>query len=289
MNAVSSSLAKRARQGRKPAGGKRHLVKSAQRVVEVLEYFDWDRRAARVNDICSALSYPQSSTSELLRSLAALGYLYYNRSRRTYSPTARVTLLGAWVEPDLFRAGKAFAAVDRIAERTGETVVISSGGPAYMVYYIHVVQGANEGANRVHVGQCEPLLHCPQGEVLLASYPDREVRLALHRLNIFETSPKYQFVPSQKFTEMQALRERGWKIAPTGLGPHEGAVSMLLPRRRGGDRLVLSVLGARDVIQQRGEEILDILLEERKLLASTNREEAAGWRSRADRLASSPG
>ena len=270
MSAVSSRLTKKTRQGQKLAGGGRHLVKSAQRVVEVLEYFDWDRRAARVNDICSALSYPQSSTSELLRSLAALGYLYYNRSRRTYSPTARVTLLGAWVEPDLFRAGKAFAALDRIAARTGETVVISSGGPAYMVYYIHVVQGTNEGAIRAHVGHFSPLLHCPQGEVLLASYPDREVRLALHRISIFETSSSHQFVPAQKFAEIQALRERGWKIAPTGLGPQEGAVSVLLPRRRGGDRLVLSVLGARDVIQQRGEEILDILQQERKLLSSSS-------------------
>jgi IclR family KDG regulon transcriptional repressor len=289
MSAVSSRLTKKARQGQKLAGGGRHLVKSAQRVVEVLEYFDWDRRAARVNDICSALSYPQSSTSELLRSLAALGYLYYNRSRRTYSPTARVTLLGAWVEPDLFRAGKAFAAVDRIAERTGETVVISSSGPDYMIYYIHVVQGTNEGAIRAHVGECSPLLHCPQGDVLLASYPDREIRLALHRISIFETSAKYQFVPSQKFTEMQALRERGWKIAPIGVGPQEGAVSMLLPRRRGGDRLVLSVLGTREVIQQRGEEILSILLDERKQLAAPYREEITGWKSRADRLASSSG
>jgi IclR family transcriptional regulator, KDG regulon repressor len=270
MSAVSSRLTKKGRQGQGLAGGGRHLVKSAQRVVEVLEYFDWDRRAARVNDICSALSYPQSSTSELLRSLAALGYLYYNRSRRTYSPTARVTLLGAWVEPDLFRNGKAFAAIDRIAQRTGETVVISSGGPAYMIYCIHVVQGSNEGAIRAHVGQCAPLLHCPQGEVLLGSYPDREIRLALHRVSIFETSAKHQFVPAQKFTELQALRDRGWKIAPTGLGPQEGAVTMLMPRRRGGDRLALSVLGTREVIQQRGEEILGIMLDERKALSSSS-------------------
>jgi IclR family transcriptional regulator, KDG regulon repressor len=270
------------------SGGRPHLVKSAQRVVEVLEYFDRDRRAARVNDICSALSYPQSSTSELLRCLAELGYLYYNRSRRTYSPTARVTLLGAWVEPNLFRAGKAFAAVDRIAERTGETVVISSSGPAYMLYFIHVVQGVNDGAIRAHVGQCKPLLHCPQGEVLLASYPDREIRLALHRLNIFENSPEHRFVPSQKFTELQAVRQQGWKIAATGLGPKEGAVAMLLPRRRGGNRLVLSVLGARDVIRQRGEDILGIMLEERKLLLSTDRDETSLWgsQSRADQLSS---
>jgi DNA-binding IclR family transcriptional regulator len=156
-----------------------------------------------------------------------------------------------------------------------------------MVYSIHVVQGTNDAAIRAHVGQCAPLLHCPQGEVLLASYPDREIRLALHRISIFETSAKHQFVPAQKFPEIQALRDRGWKIAPTGLGPPEGAVSMLLPRRRGGDRLVLSVLGAREVIQQRGEEILGILLEERRLLSSTNRDETR--RSRADRLSSSSG
>jgi IclR family KDG regulon transcriptional repressor len=269
------------------SGSRPHLVKSAQRVVEVLEYFDRDRRAARVNDICNALSYPQSSTSELLRSLAALGYLYYNRSRRTYSPTARVTLLGAWVEPNLFRAGKAFAAVDRIAERTGETVVISSSGPAYMLYFIHVVQGANGAAIRAQVGQSEPLLHCPQGEVLVASYPDREIRLALHRINVFEKSPEHQFIPSQKFAELQALRQRGWKIAPTGFGPKKGAVAMLLPRRRGGNRLVLSVLGTRDVIEQRGDDILSVLLEERKLLLSTDRDETTRWgQSRADQLSS---
>jgi hypothetical protein len=62
---------------------------------------------------------------------------------------------------------------------------------------------------------------------------------------------------------------------------------MLLPRRRGGDRLVVSVLGTREVIQQRGDEILEILLEERKLLSSPSRDDTTDWRSRADRLSSS--
>ena len=41
-------------------------IKSAQRVLEVLEYFTHDREEATVMDIARAMGYPQSSTSELL-------------------------------------------------------------------------------------------------------------------------------------------------------------------------------------------------------------------------------
>lgn len=81
-------------------------IKSAHRVLEILEYFDQDRRVATVMEMSRTLNYPQSSTSELLRCLTRLGYLHYNRVRRTYSPTARVALLGAWVKPSLFRADR---------------------------------------------------------------------------------------------------------------------------------------------------------------------------------------
>lgn len=248
------------------AGSRPDLVKSAKRVMEVLEFFDQDRTSATVTDISRDLGYPQSSTSELLRSLTQLGYLYYNRSRRTYSPTARVALLGAWVEPRLFRAGEAFSLVDRVAERTGETVVISSGGPTYVAYHIHVVHGSNPGSIVAHVGECQPLLHCPEGELIVASYPDQQIQLALHRINALEEEAEFRFSPSQKFTELQALRQRGWIIAPQGHGPDAGAVSLLMPRRHGGNRLVLSVLAPRDVIERRGDDILNVMLEEREPL-----------------------
>src|ERR1700741_4532772 len=99
-------------------------LKSAHRVLEILEYFDQDRPHATVMDMSRTLNYPQSSTSELLRCLTRLGYLHYNRFRRTYSPTARVALLGAWVKPDLFRGGPILSAIDKVAERVRETVVL---------------------------------------------------------------------------------------------------------------------------------------------------------------------
>ena len=50
-------------------------AKIAKRVVEVLEFFDDDHPRATVMDIVRRYDRPQSSTSELLSSLAGLGLL----------------------------------------------------------------------------------------------------------------------------------------------------------------------------------------------------------------------
>src|SRR3546814_5492035 len=72
-------------------------VKSAGRVLEILEYFDDLQRQSTVMEIADALGYPQSSTSALLRSLVGMGYLNYDAHARTYITSSRVALLGSWV------------------------------------------------------------------------------------------------------------------------------------------------------------------------------------------------
>src|SRR5947207_15104266 len=152
-------------------------IQSARRVLEILEYFDQTHRTATVMDLSRSLDYPQSSTSELLRCLTRLGYLYYNRYRRTYSPTARVALLGSWVEPALFRGGAVLTALDRIADTIGETVVLSTASN-YVVQHLHVVEGAGEHAVLEHAGATEKLLHCSPGRLLLSSFEDAHIRSA---------------------------------------------------------------------------------------------------------------
>src|SRR6185312_9132731 len=92
-------------------------VKSAERVLEVLRYFNADRQEATVMDIAREMGYPQSSTSELLQCLA---------------------LLGAWVQPRLFRRGHLLPMLDRLAEETGQTVFLASK-VGLSIQYIHVV------------------------------------------------------------------------------------------------------------------------------------------------------
>jgi DNA-binding IclR family transcriptional regulator len=237
-------------------------IKSATRVLEILEYFDSEHRTATVMDLSRSLAYPQSSTSELLRCLTRLGYLHYDRYRRTYSPTARVALLGSWVEPALFRGGTVLSALDRIAEIAGETVVLSTASN-YVVQHLHVVEGTGEGAVEEHAGTRESLLHSPEGRLLLSSYQDAHIRSALHRLNAEEEDPERRVRINETVDELVALRRQGWLIVPDARADGTGTIAVLLPARPACDRLVLSVLASREVIEERGEEILAAMLEAR--------------------------
>src|SRR5271165_3126987 len=133
-------------------------IKSAQRVLEVLQYFNADREEATVMDIAREMGYPQSSTSELLGCLVALGYLHRDRFARTYRPTARVALLGAWVQPKLFRRGHLLPMIDRLADETGLTVFLASK-VGLTVQFIHVVAAREPGQPPLSEGASAPLLH----------------------------------------------------------------------------------------------------------------------------------
>ena len=63
---------------------KRTPVKSASRTFAVLELFRDERRPLRLSEIYTALGYPQSSSTNLLKGMVIEGYLNYNRNTRTY-------------------------------------------------------------------------------------------------------------------------------------------------------------------------------------------------------------
>src|SRR3954464_13358310 len=80
-------------------------MKSAGRVLEILEYFDDIQRSSTVMEVANALGYPQSSASALLRSLVATGYLNFDPRTRMYITSSRVALLGSWVNSQFFAEG----------------------------------------------------------------------------------------------------------------------------------------------------------------------------------------
>ena len=97
-------------------------IKSAARVIEVLELFTTDPRPLSLKEISTRLSYPQSSTTVLMKSLMSLGYLNYDPARRVYFPTLRVTRLGDWIPQALFGTGKIIE-VTGIGERFDKTIL----------------------------------------------------------------------------------------------------------------------------------------------------------------------
>ncbi len=230
-----------------PVAPRTKRIKSAERVLQLLEYFNERRTEATVMDISRALALPQSSTSELLKCVTALGYLAYDPHRRSFRPTARVALLGAWVQPSLFRTGRLFSLMDELSAVTGEYVsagmLVGSD-----VRHVHVVQPKKD-TRLVCPERTDLTPHTAMGRILLAHLPTDAVRKFLHRHNA-ESEPRWRVAPSEYVNELAIDRERGYSLAFNTVWPNGGMVCAALPPTEDGQRLGVGIGGAAETIRQ---------------------------------------
>ena len=238
-------------------------VKSAGRVLEIIEFLNQGRTSATVSEISTALQYPQSSTSVLLRCLHQLGYLYQDRFDRTYRLTARTALLGCWAENGNFRGGRTIDLVDAIGDRTSQTVVLSLSQTDYAVHHLHVRKGTCANAASVSTDVVVNMLGNVQGELQLSSYPEENIRLALHRLNAEQPDKHRRVRIADKLWEFRLMSERGWAIGPHAGGEGLSAVAAMVPRVKRGDRIVVSIVARHETIEEHGARFLRVILEER--------------------------
>jgi DNA-binding IclR family transcriptional regulator len=204
-------------------------VKSAKRVFDVLEFFEEHQSAASAVDVAAALKIPQSSTSVLMRTMTALGYLHYDASRRTYITTARISMLGHWVSPVLFRRGRLINLMEDLSEKTGETVMVGLRN-GLAAQYIHVIQAKLPMRLHVRSGTLRPLAKSGLGYALLSSYPNKEVRRLIKLLNAYETHSEKQVDIKALLVELDKVRENGHALSLSLVTPGAGVVAMTLPQ-----------------------------------------------------------
>jgi len=156
-------------------------VKSAVRVLQILEYFDRRRGPATVGDVAFDLGYPQSSTSALMRSLVAVGYLSYDAHKRAFMPTHRLPLLGCWLGEPFFQEGPVLNVAREIADRSGFAVGIARRN-VNKLQWMHASTTVDMSVDDVFKSATS-LLHSAVGLSLMASLDDRQARALIHRLN----------------------------------------------------------------------------------------------------------
>jgi DNA-binding IclR family transcriptional regulator len=233
-------------------------VKSAQRVVEVFEYFAQRRAPATLTQVCAALGYPASSTFALLNTLRDLGYLDYSREERTFVPTVRAALLGIWVNDALLSDGTIVRLMYRLRDDTGCTAVlgIQSG---FQMQYIQVVKGSDAaGRTDVSTGALRPLLRSAMGEVVLALKPRAELRALVSRINAQETAAR-QVRLSELQARLDLCRERGWSYSEGVSTPGSGIITMLLAAPQHQPPMVLGLGGRIAALRANKERFLDAL------------------------------
>jgi DNA-binding IclR family transcriptional regulator len=223
-------------------------VKSARRVFDVLEFFEEHQQAASVLEVANALKFPQSSTSALMRTMTAFGYLHYDTSRRTYIPTPRISMLGHWISPALFTRGRLLNLMEDLSARTGETIMVALRN-GLSAQYIHVIQAKLPMRLYVKAGTLRPLARSGSGYALLSSYPDREVRRLVRLINANETRPDRQVDIKALLQELRKVRSQGHAFSVNLVTPGAGVVAMNLPPvGESKEPLVLCVAGLTDAL-----------------------------------------
>jgi DNA-binding IclR family transcriptional regulator len=212
-------------------------IKSAKRVLQVFEYFDSSRREATVMEIAREYGYPQSSTSELLSCLVELGFLHRDRYRRTYRPTAKVAVLGAWTNPGLFRRGGVLAMMDELSSDL-ECSVVLAGRVGLNVEHLEYVHGGTELSEDEQPGA---ITTTTIGRLLLSVNDRFVIRKRVHHINS-EVAEDRRVKVEDLFVEVDQMRKHGFAISAGVSQGKGGVVATLLPRDGDRDELAIGLV-----------------------------------------------
>jgi DNA-binding IclR family transcriptional regulator len=212
-------------------------VKSAARAMDLFEFFAEAKRPATGKEIGAALRMPQSSTSMLLSTLCAKGYLA-QVDGGAFFPTVRVMLLGQWLRHELLDEADLVFAMDQVRRDTGQTVLIGTRQDL-QVRIMFVLWGAKSSSVQIFPGATYPVCKSPMGKMLLSLEPDKEVERVARRSNA--VSPADQVSVAGLLDEVRTCRMLGWAAAEDYPFTGRGAIAALLPVLTGHPRMGIAL------------------------------------------------
>ena len=231
-------------------------VKSAKRAFEILEAFNRHRRPLSLKELLDELGYPASSGSALMKSLVALGYLDYDRERRTYFPTMRIAVLGSWVPGVLFGDGPLLGALEDLRRETGETVILAVQSDLH-AQYIHVIASSEPLLFRVPPGTRRPLAQSGLGLVLLSAKRDPEIERLRRRINAAGEGATQ--TREELMARVNEVRARGYAFSKHAISPGVGIIGAALPKGPFGRVFAVGVAGQVVRLEDKEDEIVAAL------------------------------
>jgi DNA-binding IclR family transcriptional regulator len=215
-------------------------VKSAERALAILEYLR-QRSPAPLGEISAALGLPNSSASVLLKTLVTAGYVSQCDVTRGFRQTARVALLGAGPTGGADDA-QLRAALDRIHQLTGETVVVGQQSGAF-VRYVHLIDTKHQLLQRLPVDQMRLMSYNPLGHVLSAELAEPRVRSILRHNNAHASAPAERLDEKSLLAQIMAIRSRGYAEGPGRTWPSARILAMTIHPDHRGPPLAVGVGG----------------------------------------------
>lgn len=221
----------------------RRTVKSASRTFEVLELFLEHRRPLRLSDIYKALGYPQSSTTNLLKSMVITGYLNYNRHTRAYLPTTRVSALGSWLPGFIHGDNSYRKLVEEIQRRTNETVALATQNDLFIQYVI-LISPDHEYKMPPPEGAMRLMAKSSSGYALMSGMKDREIDKICRYTNYYQLGGDKPVQFEEVIRDVRWARKIGFAYYNSTLPtPELSSISMRLDEQLHGIPLTIGVGG----------------------------------------------
>lgn len=252
-------------EGKERQDVERRAVKSTMRTFEVLELFEVRRRPLRLQDVHQALGYPQSSATNLLKSMVLTGYLNYNRTTRTYLPTTKVSTLGNWLPGFIHYDGRHHHLIEKLQRRTDETVILVGLNDLFVQYLI-VCEPEHEHKSPPTQGGLRMLVDSVGGIALLSTLTDREVDKICRYTNYYELNrgedsyreTGYERVSTEEImSEVRWARQVGYSYRPAHPLPTLAALAVPLRSGAQGIPLAIGIGGLRDRIGPNKQDLLN--------------------------------
>ena len=243
---------------RKTAGKQEDsLVKSAVRVMEILELFSSMKIPLTGMDISRRLGYPKSSTNAILKSLVALGYLTLDADTLKYFPSFRMAYLSDWVPHAMIDKRKVDNLAEQLHDMTGETVTLSMRNGSSM-QFVKVLPGKFPISLIIAKGFSAPIFGTSVGAAYLSTLSVPAINELYYRYRSageeHGTNEEYQAVCA----EVASVRKLGYANFYNRVLPDTGAIAMPLHDEYIEHNLVIGVGGLATRIRRMETEIVKL-------------------------------
>jgi DNA-binding IclR family transcriptional regulator len=244
----------------------KNYSKSANRALDVMDYFARIRGPARAADIADALGIARSSADQLLKSMVLSGYLILSAEGRNYFPSLRIAQFGHWIAgcyPDIDRYS---AIMEDIHAQTGEVVTLSMQNDCFM-QLMNAVRGGDADP-LLAVGGKVPVLGSAIGSAALMLKSPKAITRLVQRARQQHAVMDGAHWDSPFLDEIRLFRMKGYSWRPsqrlvttdTGIRQIDyWSIAMTLPGEDSAPQVILGLAGPTRRVRGREWELVNLM------------------------------
>ncbi|WGT63125.1 IclR family transcriptional regulator [Variovorax paradoxus] len=233
------------------------VVKTAFRVIEIVELFAREKQPLALSEMARLLEMPVSSCLGLIRTLEEQGYMYETGRRQGYYPTGRLLAMAQIIaahDPVLDRVRPA---LEELRDGARETVLFGKFRDPNTVVYLEVLSAPQSIRYSAESGETRPAYANSMGRALLSTLAPEARRKLLEATRLQPLTDATLTTAEAIEQELERSPARGWY---GNLGESiPDLVGLAWPLRIGGEAYAISVAGPRYRLEPRIDDVAAML------------------------------